>query len=248
MSKTSATKNPTPKNFPALRKALRAFSDPKKVKDFQWFFKTKKGEYAEGDTFLGVTVPQQRRVAKEFFDLPLPELTKAVRSPWHEERLTALFIAVAQYKKGDEKTRKQLHAWYLGNTKTVNNWDLVDSSAEVLVGPHAERYGTAILTKLAQSKSLWERRIAMIATFHFIKQGSAREALNIATILRNDGHDLIQKAVGWMLREVGKRVSVASEEVFLKKYAATLPRTALRYALEHFPANKRAHYMNMRQS
>jgi 3-methyladenine DNA glycosylase AlkD len=230
--------------YTAFRKALRANADAKKAKDLQWFFKTGKGEYGEGDRFLGVTVPMQRKILKNFLDLSLTDLSKLLKSAYHEERLSALLIAVGKFKKGSLKTKKEIALWYLQHTKYIDNWDLVDSSAGYIIGEYAATYDKQILNTLAHSRNLWEKRIAMIATLYFITKGSAKEAIAVATKLRNDEHDLIQKAVGWMLREVGKRVSRAHEEAFLEKYAATLPRTTLRYAIEHFSPTKKQYYMN----
>lgn len=214
------------------------------------FFKAGPGEYAEGDKFLGVTVPQQRAIAKEFKDLSLAEATDLLTSEWHEERLTALFILVGQYKRGDEANKKAIYDLYLAHTKWVNNWDLVDSSSEFIVGPYLENRPEKldVLEKLALSELLWERRIAMLATFDYIKKGRADEALIIAEQLLYDKHDLIQKAVGWMLREIGKRVDHSLLSAFLDEHAATMPRTTLRYAIEHFDPERRQHYLSLARS
>lgn len=227
--------------------ALLSHASPQKAKASSWFFKTGLGQYGEGDKFLGVTLPEQRAIAKQFKDLPLEEVEKLVMSPWHEERLTSLIILVNRYKKADESQQKIIYGFYLSNTKYVNNWDLVDLSAGYIVGSHlrGKPEKMKVLTKLARSDWLWDRRIAMIATFDFIVQGSAEEALEIAETLLHDDHDLIQKAVGWMLREVGKRVGKKPLMDFLDKYAATMPRTTLRYAIEHFVPQQRAHYMSL---
>lgn len=166
-------------------------------------------------------------------------------SPWHEERLTGLFILVSRYKKGDEVTRKEIYDFYLAHTRHINNWDLVDSSAAYIVGPWLDGRSEKmrVLTKLAKSDWLWDRRIAMLATFDYINKGRADEALAIAEQLLHDNHDLIQKAVGWMLRELGKKVDRRLLAGFLDKHAATMPRTALRYAIEHFEPEQRQHYM-----
>lgn len=233
-----------------VSKALRLVATPKKAKANAWFFKSGPGEYAEGDKFLGVTVPEQRKIAKQHKDLSLSEVKKLVTSSWHEERLTGLFILVDQFKHGDEKARAQIYKFYLNHTGSINNWDLVDSSASYIVGPYLENLSEKmkVLTKLAGSKSLWERRIAMIATGHYIYQGRADEALIIAETLVDDNHDLIQKAVGWMLREIGKRVGREPLLKFLDRHAATMPRTALRYAIEHFEPRLKAHYMSLAKS
>ena len=232
-----------------LKTELRNVVDPEKATFLPRFFKAGPGEYAEGDKFLGVTVPQQRVIAKQYADLDLTELEELLTSEWHEERLTALLILVAQYKRVDETHKKVIHEYYLAHTKYINNWDLVDSSAEYVVGSYLEGSPEkmAALKRLANSKWLWERRIAMVATYHFIKQGKADEVLVIAEQLLYDKHDLIQKAVGWMLREMGKRVDQVLLVQFLDTHAATMPRTTLRYALEHFTSERRVHYLGLRR-
>lgn len=231
----------------SIRQALRAEVNPEKAAFFPRFFKAGPGEYAEGDKFLGVTVPQQRAIAKQFQGLPLGNVQELLTSEWHEERLTALFILVAQYKRADEANKKAIYELYMSHTKWINNWDLVDSSAEYIVGPYLESRPEKleVLESLAASDLLWDRRIAMLATFDYIKNGRADEALVIAEQLLYDKHDLIQKAVGWMLREIGKRVDHSLLAAFLDEHAATMPRTTLRYALEHFSAERKAHYMQL---
>lgn len=228
-----------------LRAELRAAADPEKAAFFPRFFKAGPGGYAEGDQFLGVTVPRQRAIAKKFKHLWLGDIEKLITSPWHEERLTGLFLLVNAYQKGTDKDKQEIYNFYITHTKQVNNWDLVDSSAEHIVGAHLQDspYKMKVLEKLAQSHNLWERRIAMVSTYHYIKQGRADEALVIAGILLHDTHDLIQKAVGWMLREIGKRVDAELLKTFLDKHAATMPRTTLRYAIEHFSASTRQDYL-----
>ncbi len=230
-----------------LSKALRAVATPAKAKASSWFFKTGPGQYGEGDKFLGVTVPEQRKVAQQFKDLPIKETEKLVTSPWHEERLTGLFILVSQYKKADEANKKAIYEFYISHTNFINNWDLVDSSAGYIVGPYLENktYKMKVLTKLAKSDFLWDRRIAMLSTFYYIYQGKADEALVIAEILLQDEHDLIQKAVGWMLREIGKRVDKQILIKFLENHAAHMPRTTLRYSIEHFDSKTRQHYLSL---
>lgn len=224
-----------------FRKELKKKANPKKAKFLQGFFKTGPGEYAEGDVLLGITVPESRKLAKQFKDLPLRDVKKMLESKFHEERLIALLLLVHRFQK-EEDRRKEIYDFYLKHTKYINNWDLVDLSAHKIVGPWLEDKPRAILTKLAKSKSLWERRIAMLSTFHFIMQGDNKDALHIAKILLKDEHDLIHKAVGWMLREVGKR-SMKDEEDFLKKHYKVMPRTMLRYAIEKFPEKKRQAYL-----
>jgi len=225
--------------------ALRIVATPERAKSNAWFFKSGPGQYGEGDKFLGVSVPQQRTVAKQFKDLPLTEVEKLVMSPLHEERLTGVFILVGQYQRGDEVGKKAIYDFYMSHTACINNWDLVDSSAGYIVGPQLENDPNKmkILTKLAKSDPLWDRRIAMLATFHYIMRGRADEALAIIEILLNDKHDLIQKAVGWMLREIGKRADRQILVQFLDKHASTMPRTSLRYAIEHFSSSERAQYL-----
>ncbi len=228
----------------AIRRELRAKAKQGKAAILARFFKTGKGEYAEGDRFLGVTVPETRAVAKRYQDLSLAEVLELLSSPIHEERACALFIMVGQYGRGSTKTRAAIYRAYLAHTRYINNWDLVDLSAYHIVGPHLEGREQGVLGRLAVSRSLWERRIAMVATFHTIRQGDPAPALHIAERLVYDDHDLIQKAVGWMLREVGKRCSLDAECAFLDRYAATMPRTALRYAIERMsPAEKRRYMM-----
>lgn len=238
--------------FEQLKSDLRSAADPEKAIFFPRFFKAGPGEYAEGDQFLGVIVPQQHKLAKKYYKrITLAETLRLLQSPWHEERLTALFILVLKYQKGEPQTRTNIFDLYMDNTAYVNNWDLVDSSAGYIVGDwlQASPYKIKVLTKLAHSQNMWERRIAMIATLYFIKEkASADEALVVADILLYDSHDLIQKAVGWMLREVGKRVDQALLLAFLDKHAHDMPRTTLRYAIEHLSAPTREHYMKLKNN
>jgi len=226
-----------------IQKNLRTLASKKKAEILSRFFKTGPGQYGEGDVFLGITVPQIRKTAKIFGDLELPQVKKLLRSKYHEERMAALLILVAQFKKGDDKVKKRVFDIYLSNTRHINNWDLIDLTAEHIIGKYLEDKPKILLYKLARSKSLWERRIAMLSTFTYIKAGRCEETLKIAQILLNDGHDLIHKAVGWMLREVGKRCSMQEEEAFLKKNYKTMPRTMLRYAIERFPEKTRLRYL-----
>ena len=215
------------------------------------FFKTYKGGYAEGDKFLGITVPTTRAIAKPYEKLALSEVSKLVKNPYHEIRLAGLVILVAQAKKSKTLAeRKKIFDFYMKHVRYVNNWDFVDATAEYVVGPylseisHTQRL--AYINKMIASKSMWENRIIMIATFHEIKKGNAKMALYVAERLLGHKHDLMHKAVGWMLREVGKRASRKELTDFLDKHAATMPRTALRYAIEHFSASERAKYMGMK--
>ncbi len=226
-----------------VRAELRRLATPERAKASAWFFKTGPGQYGEGDVFIGVTVPQQRVVAKRAVGLSLGQAVDLLRSREHEFRLTALLVWVYQYPKADEAGRKAIHQAYLANTAHINNWDLVDSSAEFIVGSWLTDKDRSVLDKLAVSADLWERRIAMLATFCYIKQGKSTDALRIAEKLLGDDHDLIHKAVGWMLREVGKRCGREIEETFLRAHYRTMPRTMLRYAIEHFEPEVRQAYL-----
>jgi 3-methyladenine DNA glycosylase AlkD len=230
------------------QRELRTFSRPERVESTAKFFKAYPGGYSEGDFFLSCGVPATRGVAKRFAKLPLSELGKLITSKWHDDRLLALFILVSRYKKGSSLERAAIYDFYIAHKAHVKNWDLVDSSAQFIVGPELERRADKhdVLMSLARSESIWDRRIAMIATLAYIMQGEADDALVIAEILLHDSHDLIQKAVGWMLREIGKRVSRDILLQFLDIHAATMPRTTLRYAIEHLPGEQRAHYMAAR--
>lgn len=220
-----------------VQRALRKVANPTKAKIHAGFFKTYKGGYGEGDQFLGITVPVQRNVAYQFADLPLTEIAKLLKSPVHEDRFTALEILVIQSEKS--KNKKPFSDFYLKNTRGINNWDLVDTSAPYILGPVVN---PETLYKLARSKNIWERRIAIVATQYFIQSGNFLHTLKIATLLLHDIHDLIHKATGWMLREVGKK-DTATLERFLAKHARTMPRTMLRYAVEKFPEAKRKMYL-----
>lgn len=231
-----------PPTVGAAKRALRAAADPARARVSRSFFKTGPGQYGESDRFLGIATPQLRQLARQFDTLTLPAIEKLLQSPWHEERALALLLLVHQYQHGDRAAREAVYDLYLRNTGRINNWDLVDCSAEYIVGPHVPRGKRAILRRLAKSDSLWERRIAVLATRSFIRQGDFEETLRIAAMLLEDPEDLIHKAVGWMLREIGDR-DRAAEERFLEQHAAIMPRTMLRYAIEKFPAARRRHYM-----
>lgn len=227
-----------------VQKEIRILANPKRADASMSFFKTKKGDYGFGDIFLGLTVPQSRTVAKKYQDLPFPEIKKLIRSKYHEERLIALLILIGQYKKGNDSIKKTIFDFYLSHTNYINNWDLVDLSAGYIVGDYLLDRDRDILIKLAHSESLWEKRIAIISTFAFTKDlKDAEYTFKIAEILLQDKHDLIHKAVGWMLREVGKRIGEEEEEKFLKKHYKSMPRTMLRYAIERFSPDKKMFYM-----
>ncbi len=228
-----------------IRKRLRELEDPDKAKILQRFFKTGPGEYGEGDLFLGIPVPRLREICKECDAMAMGELEALLKSPVHEERLLALLILIQEYNREDETGKKSIYALYLKSTRWINNWDLVDLSAPNIVGDFLMRRSRKPLYGLAHSPVLWKRRIAILATFRFIKEQQFDDTLRISEILLRDKEDLIQKAVGWMLREVGKRDLVA-EETFLKEHCKQMPRTMLRYAVERFPAAKRELYMKGR--
>ena len=222
-----------------VQQALQRLASPKKAKASAWFFKTGKGQYGYGDQFRGVTVPEQHKVAKKYKDLALSEIDKLLKSPWHEDRLTGVFILVQRFQRSTSVEQKKLTKFYLQRTAAINNWDIVDSSAAQIVGAQP----LVVLKRLAKSKLLWDRRIAIIATYYSIKQGNPRLALTIAELLLKDKEDLIHKAVGWMLREVGKHCSQQEEMQFLDRYYKVMPRTMLRYAIEKFPKAKRLKYL-----
>lgn len=233
-------------NVNELISTIQASANPEKAKNLQRFFKTGKGEYAQGDIFLGLVVPVQRTIAKQFSSISLNDVVKLLQSPIHEHRLIALFILMEQFKKGKEDQKKAIFELYLQNTKYINNWDLIDLSAPTIVGEYLADKDIPTLREFAKSSSIWERRISILSLFADIKRGRFDRALSIATILVYDKHDLIQKAVGWMLREIGKRGGLKEEEEFLKKFGTTMPRTMLRYAIERFPEEKRQRYLHLK--
>lgn len=227
-----------------VKKALKAVADPAKAKVLRGFFKTGKGEYGAGDKFLGIIVPEQRKIAEKFKDLSVSEIENLLHGKHHEERFTALAIMVIRFKNGGDKERKEIFDLYNRNTEHINNWDLVDVSAPNIIGVYLRNKDKLLLYKYAKSSNLWERRIAILSTLAFIVKGQCEDALKISEKLLGDRHDLIHKAVGWMLREVGKRCSEKAEEEFLQKYHKTMPRTMLRYAIERFSEEKRRTYLN----
>jgi 3-methyladenine DNA glycosylase AlkD len=208
----------------------------------QRYFKTGPGQYGEGDRFLGIRAPVMRKLAKQHEHLSLPGCRALLRSPWHEARLLGLLILARKSERGDDDTRSAAYRVYLDNRARVNNWDLVDVSAPRVVGSHLEHRDRSVLRELALSESLWDRRIAILATLHFIRLGEFEDTFRVADLLLDDPEDLIQKAVGWMLREVGNR-DRAAEERFLKTRYARMPRTMLRYAIEKFPETRRQQYL-----
>lgn len=238
-----ATPPPQRQTWIDAKKSLHAKGNPTRAKHSARFFKTGPGEYAEGDIFIGVTVPETRAIARLFKGLSLPELSKGLRSKIHEERLLALVVLVDQFEKADAKTRDAIYKFYFEHLAHVNNWDLVDSSAAQIVGVHLESArDRAVLYRLAKSKDLWERRVGILSTFHFIRCGDFKDCLAISEMLMVDKHDLIHKASGWMLREAGKR-DRAVLEGFLEKHCEKMPRTMLRYAIEHFSLAERKAYL-----
>jgi len=226
-----------------IRAELQALIDPEKAVILPRFFKTGPGQYGEGDRFHGVVVPNVRKVATAHAGASEADILALLYSEYHEERMTALFILIAQYKRGDAARKEDIFQFYLANTNRINNWDLVDLSAPSIVGAHLFGKRASILTKLAESPDLWERRISILATLYFIRRGKSRETLRIAKKLLHDPHDLIHKAVGWMLREVGKYCPFEEERAFLDAHAAVMPRTMLRYAIERFPEELRLYYL-----
>jgi 3-methyladenine DNA glycosylase AlkD len=225
-----------------LKKLLRQSGNPEIAAHSRRFFKTGPGEYGEGDKFLGIRVPILRRYAKQFRQLSLSETTRLLKSGYHEERLCALLILVTKYQRGDELEREGIFSLYLKNTRYINNWDLVDSSAHYIVGAHLFTGDKQILFDFANSPDLWQRRIAIMSTFYFIREQEYQVTLDLAETLLSDREDLIHKAVGWMLREIGNRDGKA-ERLFLKQHYREMPRTMLRYAIEKFPQPEREKYL-----
>ena len=225
-----------------IQRRLQKIGNKKHAAVSQRFFKTGSGEYGEGDIFIGIRVPVLRKLVKEYKDLPVSEIKILLRSPIHEERLLAILLFVRKFEKGDGDIKKDIYDLYLKSTAFINNWDLVDTSAEHIVGAYLTDKSKRPLYRLTKSKNLWERRIAIMATFHFVKRHEFSETLKISNMLLTDRHDLIHKASGWMLREIGKR-DLETEETFLKEHYKKMPRTMLRYAIEKFPEKKRQRYL-----
>lgn len=227
----------------SLHADLKKLANPSKTKILARFFKTGPGQYGEGDIFLGLMVPQSRSISQKYKDLPLSDIQKLLNSKIHEERTIALAILCHQFTKSDDRSKKQIFDFYLANTKNINNWDLVDISAPKIVGEYLLDKPIDILFKLAKSKSLWERRIAILSTFAFIYKGDPKPTLKIAEILLHDKENLIHKAVGWMLREVGKRCGQKYLTDFLDQHYRSIPRVMLRYSIERFPKDLRVKYL-----
>jgi 3-methyladenine DNA glycosylase AlkD len=241
----SAEKHSRP-TFARVRKHLRELGTPKDAKFLQRFFKSGPGQYGAGDKFLGIRVPAIRGLAREFSGLPLDDVVALLHDEWHEARLLAVILLGNRYGKGSVAERQRIFTLYLSNATRVNNWDLVDLSAGCVVGAHLATRKRGLLDTLARSKNLWERRIAIVSTLYFIRHDELDDTLRMARILMHDDHDLVHKAVGWMLREVGKRGKTVLEG-FLEDHGHELPRTALRYAIEHMnPANNR-YFMGLKE-
>lgn len=230
-------------NIEEIRRELSLHASAEKAGILQRFFKTGPGQYGEGDKFLGIQVPVLRKLAKKYQDISVEGAEGLLHSAIHEERLLALLILTLQYRRGDEPEKQTIYSLYLKNTTFINNWDLVDVSSEHIVGAHLLNRSRGILYNLATSKNLWERRISILATFHFIKRGDFVDTLKIARLLLADKEDLIHKATGWMLREVGKK-DLEAEQSFLKRHYKRMPRTMLRYSIEKFPEELRKKYLH----
>ena len=225
-----------------IKNEMRKLANKKIAEHSQRFFKTGKGQYGEGDIFLGIRVPVLRKIAKKFRRISLAEVSKLLESKFHEERLLSILMLVNLFKSGDEDDQELIYELYLDKTKFINNWDIVDISAGNIVGEFLFEKNKAPLYRLVFSENLWERRIAIVSTFYFIRNDEFDDTLKIAEILFTDKEDLIHKAVGWMLREVGKRV-IEIEEEFLEEHYLKMPRTMLRYAIERFPETRRKMYL-----
>ena len=230
-----------------VKQVLKRLGNPERAKFALRYFKTGAGQYGEGDKFLGISAPNLRKTARIYRELETDDILKLLHSPWHEERVLALLIWNHQFLKGTPSTRQKIHRLYLKNSACINNWDLVDCSAEIVVGKHLLDKETGILQKLAMSKNLWERRIAMISTFAFIREKRFDLPMEIARRLIHDKEDLIHKASGWMLREIGKRDSSVLDQ-FLAEHATRMPRTMLRYSIEKFPEIKRKKYLSIKNN
>lgn len=225
-----------------IRKALRKAADSGVALHSRRFFKTGKGQYGEGDRFLGIRVPVLRQLARQYRGLGVRELMPLLRSVYHEERLLAVLMLVNRFARSEPKEQALIYRLYLANAAYINNWDIVDSSAPNILGAYLASRDQRVLYRLAKSRNLWQRRMAVLATLYFIRQNDYRCTLKIARLLLDDREDLIHKAVGWMLREIGKRAPDVERD-FLHRYAARMPRTMLRYAIEKLPAPERKRFL-----
>ncbi len=230
-------------NAKEFRKEIRALIEPDYIEQTKYFFKTGKGEYSEHDVFLGIRVPKLRNLSKRYKEISIAEIEKILQSKYHEERLCALFLLTHYFENGNDKERINIYKLYLNNTQHINNWDLVDVSAYKVIGAHLFERSRKPLYKLAKSKSLWERRISIVSTYYFIKRNQFDDTLALAELLLNDEEDLMHKAVGWMLRELGKN-NINVEKKFLKTNYKNIPRTTLRYAIERFSEEERKKFLN----
>ncbi len=228
-----------------LKSELQSLADKERASHSQRYFKTGKGEYGEGDIFLGIRVPVIRKLAKKFHLLPLNNIQSLLKSKFHEQRLLALIMLVNLFKKADGETQQEIYSFYIANTQYINNWDLVDTTTPHIVGAYLYDKDRSLLYEFVNSDNLWKRRIAVLACFYFIQNNDFNDAITIAETLLEDTEELIHKAVGWMLREIGKK-DPTTEQDFLEKHAYRMPRTMLRYALEKFPIPKRKIYMAMK--
>ena len=229
-----------------IKQTLQSLADKKTAEHSQRFFKTAKGEYGEGDIFLGIRVPVIRKIALQYKHLPLSNILSLLKSKYHEQRLLAVIMLVNKYKTANTKETETIFTIYIDNTKYINNWDLVDVSAPNIIGAHLYKRNRKLLYDFANSTDLWKKRIAILATLYFIRNNDFKDCLKLCEILLTDPHDLIHKATGWMLRETGKK-HLPTEQAFLDKYASIMPRTMLRYALEKLPPAKRKHYMALKR-
>lgn len=231
-----------------VKAMLQAYTSDADAVNLQWFFKTGPGEYGEGDQFLGVRVPMIRKVCKEFRQLSLGEVQKLIESPLHEHRMAGLIILTLQYPRASNQAKNDIFDLYMQELtkRNINNWDLVDVTCRQIVGEHLQG-DRGQLYELAKSNNLWERRVSIISTFAYIAKGDPSTSLELAELLLYDKHDLMHKAVGWTLREVGKRCDRQLLLDFLDQHAATMPRTTLRYAIEHLPEAQRKHYATLKQ-
>jgi len=225
-----------------IQEQLQAYSIPEKKEHFPKFFKTGKGQYGEGDKFLGVVVPDTRKIARQYKNISFDDIVQLLHSEYHECRLCALLILVEQFKKADETLRKKIVDFYLSQTEYINNWDLVDLSCKDIVGEHLVGKDKKILYKLAESSFLWDQRIAIVSTFAFIRRGDVKDIFDLSGKLMDHKHDLMHKAMGWMLREAGKK-DIDALRLFLDKHHKVMPRTMLRYSIEKMSAEERANYM-----